>query len=155
MKRPSVLVGVIVVAVLGVQMAAQSRPNFGGRWVQVSPADGAGSEQVIKHEGDKLSASHDSEGGGHVLEYTLDGSETRQALTSHGREIVSKVRAAWEKDRLVITTATDYGDGQTRLVKQVWSLDDAGRLVIVVTPTTAAAEPTSITVVYTKKPATP
>lgn len=142
---------VIIGAISLAGLQAQTRPNFGGRWVQVTPADGAGQEQVVKHEGDKLSAVHGSTGDDHVLEYTLNGAETTQTLESHGTNIVSKVRAAWEKERLVITNVTDYGEGRVRTMKQVWSLDASGRLVIVVTPDSAKATE-SITVVYTKKP---
>jgi hypothetical protein len=150
MKRLGMVAGLIAVAVLSVHVGAQARPNFSGRWVQVTPADGAGQEQVVKHEGDKLSAVHGSSGDDHVLEYTLNGTETTQTLQSHGQDIVSKVRAAWEKERLVITSITDYGEGRVRTMKQVWSLDATGRLVIVVTPA-GAKDTESVTVVYRKQ----
>lgn len=153
MKRLIALVAVAVVAVAGIAgIQAQTRPNFSGRWVQVSPADGAGQEQVVKHDGDKLSASHESEGGGHVLEYTLDGSETSQTMTSHGEPVTSKVRASWDKESLVITTTTNYGE-RTVTLRQVWSLDKAGQLVIVVSPTVAGTPQSPVTIVHTKKPA--
>lgn len=151
MKR--LIAFVVVVAVAGIAgIQAQSRPNFSGRWVQVSPAEGAGQEQVVKHEGDKLSASHASQGGGHLLEYRLDGTESSQTMTSHGEPVTSRVRASWDKESVVITTTTNYGGERTVILRQAWSLDKAGQLVIVVTPTVDGKHHSPITLVHTKKP---
>ncbi len=152
MKR--LFAGVIAAVLLGAPIGAQvqPRPNFSGRWVQVTPADGAGQEQVVKHDADKLSASHDSEGGGHLLEYKLDGSETTQTLTSHGEPVTSRVRASWDKESLVITTTTNYGGERTVILRQAWSLDKSGQLVILVSPTVDGKHQSPITVVYAKRP---
>jgi hypothetical protein len=152
MKRLIASVVVIVALAAAFETHAQTRPNFSGRWVQVSPAEGAGSEQVIKHEGDKMTASHASTGDGHVLEYTLDGTEKTQTLTSHGQDLNSKVRAIWEKESVVITATTHYGGDRTVTLKQVWSLDKAGQLVIVVSPTVDGKHQDPITLVHTRKP---
>jgi hypothetical protein len=48
---------------------------------------------------------HGAEGDDDELNYRLDGVETRSVITSHGEEIVSKSRAVWEQQQLVIATA--------------------------------------------------
>lgn len=109
---------------------AQQRPDFSGRWVQESPADGAGQEQIIKHDAATLSTEHGSEGSGHRIVYKLDGTTSRNALTSHGSEIVTTSTASWKGDRLTIASTTTYPDGRKRLATEVWSLEATGKLVI-------------------------
>jgi hypothetical protein len=145
------VIGLIGVLAFGVVLVGQTRPNFSGRWVQVSPTEGAGTGQTIKHEGDRMSTGHDSEGGGHGINYRLDGVESRNVVTTHGNDIVSKTRAVWEGQQLVITSAAEYPDGRTMSDKQVWSLDSTGQLVITITRTMSGQEPMSIKAVFAKK----
>lgn len=145
------VIGLAFVLMSGIVMAGQNRPNFSGRWVQVSPSEGAGTEQTIKHEGDRMSAGHDSEGGGHGLNYRLDGVESRNVVTTHGDDIVSKTRAAWEGQQLVITNTSEYPDGRRSNDKQVWSIDSTGQLVVAITRTLTGQQPMSIKVVFAKK----
>lgn len=151
MRNCAVVVSVVGVLALGAAVGAQDRPNFTGVWVQVSPTEGAGTAQHIKHEGDRLSTAHDSNGGGHASTYRLDGVESRNVVTSHGTDIVSKTVAAWEGQQLVMTSATEYPDGRRTNDKQVWSLDSTGQLVIVMTRTMTGLEPMSIKLVFAKK----
>jgi hypothetical protein len=115
--------------------SGQSKPDFSGRWVVVSPPDVAGQERDVRHDATTLSTSHPSEGGGHGAVYKLDGSESRNALASHGNEIVSISTASWTRDRLTVRTTTTQPDGRRSDQTQVWSLDAEGRLVIEVTET--------------------
>jgi hypothetical protein len=110
--------------------AAGQRPDFSGTWITVSPAEAAGQEQWIRQDAATLATGHASEGDGHSFTYKLDGSETRQVLSSHGDEIVTLSRAAWKGDRLEITQKTTYPDGRKMTSTSIWGLDAEGQLVI-------------------------
>jgi hypothetical protein len=130
MKR---LPGSLLIAASFLAMAAfasaQQRPNFSGTWVFISPADQAGLEETIVHTATELSFGHESEGGGHNFSYNLDGSESRHVMTSHGEDIVSVAKVAWEGDTLVIHQTTRYPDGRKLEMRSTMSLNAAGELV--------------------------
>ena len=131
--------------------SAQQRPNFSGRWVAVSPAEAAGQEQVIEHDATSLAVSHASTGAGHRAVYKLDGTESRNVLTTHGEDIVTMARAAWKDNQLTITSSTSYPDGRRLEKTQAWSLDGDGRLVIDMTDTMQGQPPARVKLVYTKR----
>jgi hypothetical protein len=146
------LVFVAAVSCLVAALAAQQRPNFSGRWVQESPADGAGQEQIVKHDATTLSTEHGSEGGSHRAVYELDGTTSRNAIGSHGSEIITESQASWQDDRLTIASTTTYPDGRRRLATEVWSLDAAGKLVIVFKETIDGKSTSDVKLVYVKRP---
>ncbi len=150
--RQKLLLTVLTAITLGVvAIAAQQKPNFSGRWVTVSPTEAAGQEQVVTHDAATLTTGHASEGGGHGAVYKLDGTESRNVLTSHGEPIVTRSKAAWSGAQLTITSNTTYPDGRTRESKEVWSLDAEGRLVIEVNLTVSGQQPMTIKMVSVKK----
>jgi hypothetical protein len=110
-------------------VSAQQKPNFAGTWVGLSPADVAGNQQTITQTPTTLTLRHGAEGDDHVTTYKLDGSESQNAIASHGAQIVSTARAAWEGDRLVIDEATIYPDGRKVQRKLTFALDKDGQLV--------------------------
>ena len=116
---------------------AQEKPSFSGRWIVVSPASDAGSEQLVTHDlkANTLTLQHDSEGHGHKLVHKLDGTEHRNALASHGSEIVILSRAHWTGDQITITSVVTYPDGKRMESRQTWSIDTSGQLVVDVTET--------------------
>jgi hypothetical protein len=130
---------------------AQQRPDFSGRWVQESPADGAGQEQIVKHDAASLSTEHGSEGGSHRAVYKLDGTTSRNAIGSHGSEIVTESQASWKDDRLTITSTTTYPDGRRRLATEAWSLDAAGKLVIEFKETIDGKSTADVKLVFVKR----
>jgi len=130
---------------------AQSKPDFSGRWVYVSPEAAAGQEQTITQTETTLTTGHASEGGGHHATYRLDGTESRNVMASHGQEIVSVSKATWDGERLVISTSTTYPDGRRLESKHVWSLDAQQRLVIDSTETIAARPARTSRAVLTRK----
>ena len=82
--------------------------------------------------------------GGPVATYNLDGSESRNAaVTGVG---VTIARATWEGERLVIVETTTP-EGKTVQTKRVWSLDQAGQLVV-----ETGDDPSKQVVVYRKQP---
>jgi len=148
--RRGVLVG-IVIACASWMVFAQAKPNFTGTWIVVTPAEGAGQEQELRHTATTLSKGHASEGSGHHATYKLDGTESRNEITSHGEPIVTLSKALWDGDKVVITSATTYPDGRKLQTKETWSLDSTGRLVIEMSMTMTGMPAQSMTVVHRKK----
>lgn len=149
MRRISLLA--LVLAFAPAMALAQAKPDFTGTWIVVTPAEGAGQEQDVRHTATTLSKGHASEGGGHHATYKLDGTESRNSLTSHGQEIVTLSKALWDGDKVVITNATTYPDGRKLESKETWSLDSTGRLVIEMSMTMTGMPMQSMTVVHKKK----
>ena len=138
--------------VLGSVVAlAQAKPNFSGTWVAISPAEAAGQEQEVRHTATTLSTGHASEGDGHSATYKLDGTESRNELTSHGQKIVTLSKAVWQGDKVVITSGTTYPDGNKLESKQTWSMDSSGQLVIEYSMAMTGQPPQSMTIVHKKK----
>ncbi len=140
-----------VVLTVGATAQTQQKPNFSGHWVIVSPPEGAGDEQIVKQDEKTLSTEHASEGGGHKMIYQLDGVERRQALPSHGQEIVILATAAWEGDRIVINSRATYPNGMKTQSKEVWSLDAQGRLLIDYSERGPTGPGPTTKVIYVKK----
>jgi hypothetical protein len=151
MPRIALAVTTVVLVAL-TPLVAQKKPNFSGRWVQISPEDGAGGEQLIQHTESTLTMSHDSEGDGHKLIYNLDGSESKMTMQSHGMDIVTIAKAVWNGDRLTITSATTYGSPDRKLDQtMVWSINEKGQLVIDLTQTSTGRPTEKLQVVHQKR----
>jgi len=144
----------VLVPVLGAPGAlarAQQRPNFSGRWVIVQPEKGAGQEQVIKHDDKMLSKTPVGDRGGPPATYQIDGVEHRTVLAMRGEQIVSVTKAAWEGNTLVVSIVEDYPNGMKLNVKEVWSLDAQGRLVVDATESAPGQKPQVMKIVLQKK----
>ena len=151
MERTSSLALVLALALASTVASAQKKPDFSGTWIVVTPAEGAGQEQEVRHTATTLSTGHASSGDGHHATYKLDGSESRNALTSHGDEIVTLSKAQWDGDKVVITSATTYPDGRKAETKEIWSLDSTGRLIVEHSMAMTGMAPQGMTVVHKKK----
>jgi hypothetical protein len=132
-------------------VGAQQKPNFSGTWVAISPAEAAGQEQEVRHTDTTLSTGHASEGGGHSATYKLDGSESRNELSSHGQKIVTLSKAEWSGDKLTITSSTTYPDGRKLDSRETWSMNSSGQLTIEMTQTMTGQPAQSMTLVHRKK----
>jgi hypothetical protein len=152
MRRSRLAVTLVGLVLLPASPAAQQKPDFSGLWVVVAPADGAGTEQRITHDlkANTLMLAHDSEGQGHRIVYKLDGTESRNALASHGSEIVMVSKAQWIGAQIAIRSVTAYPDGRRMESKQVWSLDASGQLIVAGTET-IDNKTTTIQVVHKKR----
>ena len=113
---------IVVVASLG----AQSRPNFSGTWVAANPPKLPAREYVVKHDDKTLTSPL----GRRVVVYQLDGSEQQSQVPFSGDVIRVSTRATWEKDRIVITIRTAYPTGMKTVIRETWSLDAQGRLIV-------------------------
>lgn len=135
-------------------VTAQTRPDFSGAWVAVTPQDEEFQNLQVKQDGATLTEIRGSGGGFHTFTYKLDGKETRTAKPSHNEEIVSVMSAKWEGDSLVLTNAMTFPAGNTATIRQVWSLDADKQLVTEMTRRTdrdGTTPPKTMKIVYKKK----
>ena len=130
---------------------AKQRPNFSGRWVIVQPEKGAGQEQIITHDDKMLSKTPVGDRGGLPATYQIDGTEHRTVLPMRGEQIVSITKAAWEGNTLVVTIQENYPNGMKLSIREVWSLDAQGRLVIEATESAERQKPQVMRIVLQKK----
>ena len=126
--RAAVTAATLLLTLVGT--SAQTKPNFSGTWVFVSPAESAGQEQTIEHDAATFTTSHGSEGGGHSFTYKLDGADSSNEVHSHGEQIGTLAKAAWERDQLVIVEVVTYPDGRKLDKKTSYSLDPQGQMNI-------------------------
>lgn len=139
----ALLIGVLMVAGLTITASGQTeKPDFSGRWVMVTPAEGAGLEQVVKQDATTLTIGPTPEG--QLVVYKLDGTENRIVMTSG---VVMTSKASWTGNQLTITSTTPSGLDQ----KQVWSIDGDGKLVIDVQNTLPTQAPIKMTMTYKKQ----
>jgi len=122
---------VAVVMLCGASLAAQKKPDFSGRWVSVGPAKGPGTEQVVTQDDKSLTTQRPD--GTRKTVYQLDGVERRMPPPSSGgmaAEITFMGSAKWDGDRLVVLTTITHGSNGKQQLRDVWSLDKQGQLVI-------------------------
>jgi hypothetical protein len=162
---------------VAVTAAAQTRPDFSGRWTAVpepAPASGGrggqnapgtmgsgwGTEITIHQNASTLAvdraqfSQYDMQPPMRFT-YALDGSESRNTINM-GRgpqPLVSK--ASWQDATLVISTSYPFSHPQNGKpdaieVRQVLSLDASGSLVITTTRSLPGAQPSTVTTSYKK-----
>jgi hypothetical protein len=133
-----------------VALSAQSRPNFSGKWtLESSTPSGAammGSSQIVKHDATTLSVGQ-SERGHHSSTYILDAKPHETMIGP----VKSVSKAEWNVDKLVIDRTDTFPTGASRTMKQVWSLEASGKLVIVLTDKREGKDALTMTNVYVKK----
>jgi hypothetical protein len=153
-KLATIAAGCVLITMVVMPAAsatAQARPNFSGRWVIVQPQKGAGQEQVIKHDDKVLTKTPLGDRGGPPATYQIDGTEHRTVLPMRGEQIVSVTKATWEGNTLVVTILENYPNGMKLNVREVWSLDAQGRLVIEATESAEGQKAQVMKIVLQKK----
>jgi len=150
---PKVTRLVVAVIALTIGVGAQQKPNFSGRWVIVSPKEGAGREQIVTQTDKTLTTERvAAKGSERKMTYQLDGVERRLSMSSHGSEVVVLAKASWEADRLVIASIESYPNGMKTQTRDVWSLDAKGQLVVDSAETGPKGEKGPVTqIVYARK----
>lgn len=117
-------VAIALTALSSVVQAAQ-KPALSGTWIVAPPAKGAGREIDVTQNDGTLTIVV----AGRKMVYQLDGVERRRTMASRVGEIVMVTKASAEGKTIVITIATAYPNKLKTLEKEVWSIDDRGRLV--------------------------
>ena len=78
--------------------------------------------------------------------------ERQQVRPSSVGDITILFKAAWDGDRIVITSNESYPNGMKTQLKEIWSLDAQGRLTIDYTEGGPTGPGPSMKVVFVKKP---
>jgi hypothetical protein len=178
MKCLTNLLSSALVALLAVSAAAQTKPDFSGRWTsEPSPAGdrqrGAGGERIgdmgsgwgsnitITQAADRLTVEYAFFARGDMqaplrFVFALDGAETKNSVMM-GRGIQTQTsKTAWDGEKLVITTTHSFahpetGQPLTSEVKQALMLESPTSLIIETTRSGALGGPSSTTrTVYRK-----
>ncbi|HWB30657.1 MAG TPA: hypothetical protein VG736_09160 [Vicinamibacterales bacterium] len=131
MKRLSIGSALLVVSLVA-GLAAQAKPSFTGSWKLASDAAGDAfvSPAIAVAQDEKiLTVTATGQMGELKTTYNLDGTEGKSPLDFNGNTLDRTSKLAWDGDKLVLTTSSDFG-GQSFEVKQVWSLAADGSLLI-------------------------
>jgi hypothetical protein len=144
MKRAAVLLSAAAFVVCAVNVFAQAKPSFAGKWTLVpdpnaaAPAGGRGGrggfgglgqEFTVAQDDKTLTVTTTTQAGEVKRVYNLDGSDSKNTMNFGGNamEQVSKVK--WDTNKLVITTTSNF-NGNPIESTQTWSLDATGNLVV-------------------------
>ena len=146
----AVALGIVAVAMISAH-AAQPRPNFSGRWIVVSPEKGKGVEQIVTHDAKALTVENTRQGPAMRQTYLLDGLEHKNTMSARGARITITYRAVWEKNALAISSSQLYPNGMKVQLRDVWSLDAKGQLVIDSTESGPGGTGPATRIVHVKK----
>lgn len=140
---------IAMILAVGVNLDAQAKPDFSGKWVVVDPppaaanADAArsggrgggrgggfqpgfGSEFTVKQDAKTLTITRGGQAS--PLTYKLDGSESKNTVTRDGQQQEQIATATWEGNTLVIATQVRF-QGKTAEQRRVLAME-GGNLVI-------------------------
>ena len=139
-------------------VAAQSRPDFSGKWVLV-PAKSQGpmipkSLELNVTQTDKLltierNATGPAGSMKSTLVYQLDGSMSTNTVGANGMSMDLNSKATWTGDTLVIDTTAPQMQGGMKQVER-WSVEGGGKQLTVRGDISIAGQSASATMVYTK-----
>ena len=102
------------------QISPQSKPDFSGRWICVSPRNLADLEMTVTQNEQTL---HYVPGWSpFAMKYTLNGSETRHVFPLVTGDIIVLARAAWRGPELEIVETTDVPEEPRTHRIQRWSM---------------------------------
>jgi hypothetical protein len=158
LRRPARYLGIVLLS--AASAAAQTRPDFSGRWTSDPvPAEGRGAEGrggrgqtrgdmgsgwgtpiTITQDASRLTVEYAFFGSGDMqrplrFEYAMDGSETKNSVMM-GRGIQSQTSTArWDGETFVITTRHTFTDPSTGKpatadVTQALTLESSTSLVV-------------------------
>jgi hypothetical protein len=134
MRRSTYILAAFAMGILTSGAAAQEKPDFSGAWSAVAPPTGQGGGGSVASLGSGWGDAFTLVQNAATLtlerafytradlqptlkfRYSLDGSETRNAVLMGRGMQVQVSTSAWEGDKLVITTVytePDAGNGQT------------------------------------------
>jgi outer membrane protein assembly factor BamB len=131
MKRLSIASAVLVVSLIA-GLAAQAKPSFTGSWKLSSDPGGdafISPTMAVAQDEKLLTVTTTGQFGELKTTYNVDGTEGKSPLDFNGNTMDRTSKLAWDGDKMVLTTTSDFG-GQSFEVKQVWSLAADGSLLI-------------------------
>ena len=169
----------VLLAFVAATVAAQTRPDFSGRWTTPAPATASGVRGVsiatgtigsgwtdditITQDGSRLTVERAQFSAYDIqppirLTYALDGSESRNTINMGRGPQEIRSRAVYQDGVLVITSryqfpAPEGTRTETIDLKQELSLDEAGSLVVTTTlGALAGGSPSTAVTIYKKNP---
>ena len=130
MKRLISLVSVCVAVVCSV-VAAQEKPSFVGTWKLTSDAADpfTAPQVVVAQDAKTLTLTASSQMGEFKTTFNLDGTPAKSPLDFQGNTIDRTTKLAWDGNKMVLTTTSDFG-GTAFETKAVWSLGADGALQV-------------------------
>jgi hypothetical protein len=134
MKRASAafLTSFVFLALTASLPAQASKPSFVGTWKLTSDPSAGGfvaTQLVNADDGKVLTVAATAAFGETKTIYNLDGTEAKSPLEFNGMSIDRTTKAAWEGAKLVLTTTSDF-NGTAFEIKQIWSLETVGTLIV-------------------------
>ena len=168
MKRTAAILSAVAIVATTVNVLAQAKPNFGGRWIQDRPAareggggggddeggggrgggawGGANQTITITQDANKVTIVYPQGPNTVTVNYDLNGAAAKNTVPGNYGPVEQTSTAAWQGDALVITTGP-----QTR------SLTIQNQKLVVETRTPGARGGTAATsrTTYTKAPDAP
>jgi hypothetical protein len=159
MKRVLICLVALALVTPAIGVAAQSKPNFAGKWTLVpdpnAAAGGGGRGRGMGGLGQTFTASQDEKTltvitnnpqvGEIKAVYNLDGSETKNPISFGGNTVDRTSKVKWDGAKLIITSTSNF-QGNAVETTQAWSLDASGTLTVESTsnfggnPTTTKAQ---------------
>jgi len=126
-------------ATLASPLAAQSHPDFSGKWVldpksveaggMPAPTSGsltvAQDPKTVKVESVASSQMGEQKSS---MTYNLDGTAAKNTISANGMSMELSSTAKWDDQALAITTTGDM-NGQSLTFTERWSLDDGGKVL--------------------------
>jgi hypothetical protein len=148
-------------ATLATPLAAQSHPDFSGKWVLDPKSVEAGmmagptsATMTVAQDAKTVKVDNvvNSQMGEQKtsLTFNLDGTSTKNTIAANGMSLDLTSTAAWEGQTLAVTTSGDVG-GQTLQFVERWSLDDGGKVLRMTRDISAGGQSMSMKFAFNKQ----
>ena len=111
MKRLSIASAVLVVSLVA-GLAAQAKPSFTGSWKLSSDPGGdafISPTMAVAQDEKVLTVTTTGQFGELKTTYNVDGTEGKSPLDFNGNTIDRTSKLAWDGDKMVLTTTSDFG----------------------------------------------
>ena len=150
-----------VLATVASPLAAQSHPDFSGKWALDPKSVEAGgmpaptsATMTVMQDAKMVKVDNvvSSQMGEQKtsLTFNLDGTPTKNTISGNGMSVDLTSTAAWDGQTLNVTTSGDMG-GQTLQVVEHWSLDDTGKVLRMQRDISAAGQSMSMKFAFNKQ----
>lgn len=153
----------IAFASLATPLAAQSHPDFSGKWaLDTKASEGpmmpsamtivvTQDAKTIKVENTSTMAMGEQKmEQKNSLSYNLDGSPSKNTASGMGASLELTSTAAWQGPTFLVTTKADLGNGQTMTQKDTWVLSADGKTLRQNRDVSVGAQTMALKMVFTK-----